>query len=220
MEFTPVYNLPCLSGTDYAAYALYLQCLAEQLDATLFEKQTELDSFRNRYAGVWRNTVAMVSASGSWNTTVPTVANLFWNDPVNPPSTGTAGSLIDPFRFNFPGAVAGGLYAVGGTVAMNQGATNGTYRWLSIDPVLFGSSGYVEALGAQDFSEETLSGGENLQTGFHVPLTLTTFTGLEGVPVGFDVSIFEDDAGNITIPVGGLTFWAVYIGDNTIIGGA
>jgi hypothetical protein len=103
---------------------------------------------------------------------------------------------------------------------MNQGATNGTYRWLSIDPVLFGSSGYVEALGAQDFSEETLSGGENLQTGFHVPLTLTTFTGLEGVPVGFDVSIFEDDAGNITIPVGGLTFWAVYIGDNTIIGGA
>lgn len=220
MEFTPEYNLPCLSGTDYAAYALYLQCLAEQLDTTLFEKLTELDSVRNRYAGVWRNTVAMVSASGSWNTTVPTVTNLFWNDPVNPPSSGTAGSLTDPFRFHFPGAVAGGLYAVGGTVAMNQGATGGTYRWLELSTILFGSSGFVESTGAQEFTEETLSGGENLQTGYHVGLNLTTSATLEGVPVGFDVSIFEDDAGNITIPIGGLTFWAVYLGDNTIIGGA
>lgn len=221
MEFTPEYNLPCLSGTDYAGYALYLQCLAEQLDSTLFEKLTELESVRNTYAGVWRNTVAMVSASNSWSTTVPSITNLFWNDPVNPPFSGTVGSFTDPFRFHFPGQVPGGLYAVGGTVAMNQGATAGSYRWIELETILYGSSGYFDGpVSPQDFTEETLSGGENLQTGLHIGLNLTTVGSLSGIPVGFQVDVFEDDAGNVTIPIGGLTFWAVYIGDNTIIGGA
>lgn len=221
MEFTPIQNLPCLSDEDYAAYALYMQCLAEQIDGLLTEKNDALEVFRNRYAGMWRNTVAYVSAANSFDSQVETTTNLFWNDPNNPPSTGTSGSASDPFRFNFPGNVAGGLYAVGVTASFNQGATASSLREAYIETIFFGSTGVNQRISALDQTEETLSGGEHLQTGYHVPLTPQELaTNVTATPGGFYVHVHETDAGNVTIPIGSLTFWVVFLGTNTPIGGS
>jgi len=56
MEFTTNYQLPCLSNDDYAAYALYMECLANQLDDKFTEQQTLLNSFLARPASVWTRT--------------------------------------------------------------------------------------------------------------------------------------------------------------------
>lgn len=56
MKFTPDQNLPCLDGTDYAAYALYVQCLAEQLDTKFQDQFDSLYDFLRRPASVWTRT--------------------------------------------------------------------------------------------------------------------------------------------------------------------
>jgi hypothetical protein len=44
------HGLTCLDGEDYGAWALYMQCTAEQIDSVLAEQQTQLNLFRNRPA--------------------------------------------------------------------------------------------------------------------------------------------------------------------------
>lgn len=53
MEFTEIQKLPCLSGTDYAAVALYMQCLAEQLDEILTNQSEQFEEFLSRPAAGW-----------------------------------------------------------------------------------------------------------------------------------------------------------------------
>lgn len=56
MEFTDIQKLPCLDGEDYAAFALYMQCLANQLDDTLTAQTDELNDFLTRPAAGWTQT--------------------------------------------------------------------------------------------------------------------------------------------------------------------
>lgn len=65
MEFTPVYNLPCLDGDDYAAYAIYMQCLAESLDNKFTQQQDSLNDFLNRPASVWTRTTTQTGIINS-----------------------------------------------------------------------------------------------------------------------------------------------------------
>lgn len=222
MQFTPMQNLPCLSPEDYAAYATYMQCLAETLESSFTEKNDALLSVRRNPTGVWRNTAAIVSdGGGQFNFGPATVANLFWNDPVNPPSTGT-GAVSDPLRFLFPGMVAGGLYEVGATVFMNQGVTGSSARQLQATTYFNANTGIVQGISINDGTEESLSGGEGLRGDFQVGLTsreIIPDSGIIGTPYGFTVSGFEGDAGTITVAAGNLTIWAILLGTNTLIGG-
>lgn len=223
MRFTAEQNLPCLTGDDYAAYATYMQCLAEQLDDLFTEKNNALLSVRNTYAGVWRNTAALVSdGGGNWSFTPSNVANLFWNDPNNPTSTGT-GALSDPVRFLFPGMVPGGLYQIGATIFFNAGATANSTRQLQSVVNFQSTTSVVQAIAMNAATEESLSGGEALFGDYQVSLTdreIAPGSGNFGIPIGFQVSAFESDAGAVTVPIGGLTFYAVFIGTNTLIGGS
>ena len=213
-------KLPCLSPEDYAAYALYMKCLADTLEDKFTAINDQFSAFRRRYAGVWRNTVPIVS-DGSGNFVTTNVANLHWNDPVNPPSDGT-GAVGDPIRYNFPGNVEDGLYEVGGTVFFNAGATSGSLRQMEF-PVYYTSTiGIVSNVVTLDTSEESLSGGESLNCSAQLPISnqeVPADSNNFGVPIGFTVTLTEADAGAITIPAGGLTFWAVFIGTNNLIGG-
>lgn len=56
MKFSPNLNLPCLDVEDYAAYALYLQCLATQLDDKFQEQFEAIDAFLRPPASVWTRT--------------------------------------------------------------------------------------------------------------------------------------------------------------------
>lgn len=223
MEFTPVQNLPCLGPDDYAAYATYMQCLAEELEGRFTEKNDALLGVRNNYAGVWRNTVALTSDGGGLFTFGPNqVANLFWNDPFNTPSTGS-GAADDPVRFQFPGMVAGGLYQVGGTVFYNQGATANSTRQFQGLAYFSAITGLIQGVSINAATEESLSGGEGLIGDYQIELTnreITPSSGNFGTPIGFIMSGFEADAGAITVPIGGVTLYAILLGTNTLIGGA
>lgn len=221
MQFTPEYNLPCLGPDDYAAYATYMQCLAEQLEDKFTEQATALDGVRNTYAAMWRNTVQLTSDGSGLFPGLTTVSNLFWNDPNNTPSTGT-GTANDPVRYQFPGMVPGGLYEIGGTVLFSTGATANSTRQFQMFAYFEGTTGVTNALAVNDITEESLSGGESLRGDVQIALTsreLTPASGNFGTPIGFFLNLFENDAGAINILAGNLTFWAVLIGTNTLIGG-
>lgn len=221
MEFTALQNLPCLGLEDYAAYATYMKCLAEQLEDSFTEKNTALDAVRNSYAGVWRNTVAITSTGPTPFPGTEAVSNLFWNDPLNAPNVGS-GTTDDPYRYQFPGMISGALYHIGGTVFFNQGATNGSSRELQFVAYYSTNSGVVTRIKSAEATEERLSGGEALTTSFQLGLSFSQtspFSATFGTPLGFALELREGDAGNITVPVGGLTFWCILIGTNTLIGG-
>lgn len=214
------YGLTCLDNDDYAGWALYMQCLAMDIDTLLAERNAAIDSFRNRYAGVWRNDAILTSDGlGSFRTAIASTPAIFWNDPVNPPNVGTIGSTTDPAGFNFPGKVPGGLYEVGGTVTFTAGATIGSYRELVFETNYFGSTGLDVENGVIDITEETGSGGESLNCSYQVPLRPQMLnTNVVGNPISFSVTAAEGNAGALTIPVGGLTFWCVFIGTNNLVG--
>lgn len=91
MIFTSGYNLPCLGGEDYAAYALYMQCLGEQLDAEFTRIQDGFESFLQRPAAIWTEAAPTTAippntfwpigngwnvTAVNWPTTVPSSPNL------------------------------------------------------------------------------------------------------------------------------------------------
>lgn len=216
------YGLTCLEPDNYAAFALYMQCTALRIDELLTERAAVIDAARNRFAGVWRNDAVLTSDGlGSFRTPIAATPAIFWNDPANSPNVGTIGSTTNPAGFNFPGKVPGGLYEVGGTVTFAAGATAGSYRELVLETNYFGSTGLVVENGIRDITEETNSGGESLTCNYQVPLRPQIFdANVVGSPISFSVTAAEGNAGTLTIPVGGLTFWCVYIGNNNLVGSA
>jgi hypothetical protein len=58
MKFTDRYDLPCLDDDDYAAYALYMQCLAQRMDDELTARAELLQSFTHRPTAIWRTSSA------------------------------------------------------------------------------------------------------------------------------------------------------------------
>jgi hypothetical protein len=214
------YGLTCLEPDNYAAFALYMQCLAQDIDALLTERAAAIDAFRNTFAGLWRNDAILTSDGlGSFRTPIAATPSIFWNDPNNPPNTGTIGSTTNPAGFNFPGKVAGGLYEVGGSVTFTAGATAGSYRELVFETNYFGSTGLVQQVGMLDITEETNSGGESLVCNYQVPLRPEILdTNVVGLPISFSVTAAEGNVGTLTIPVGGLNFWCIYLGNNNLIG--
>lgn len=52
-ELIGTHEIPCLSDTDYAAYALYMQCVAEQVEAQLTANAAAADSVLHRPVRMW-----------------------------------------------------------------------------------------------------------------------------------------------------------------------
>jgi hypothetical protein len=52
-ELIGTHEIPCPSDTDYAAYALYMQCLAEQVEAQLVANAEAADSVLHRPVRMW-----------------------------------------------------------------------------------------------------------------------------------------------------------------------
>lgn len=55
MRYTASQNLLCPDGTDMAAVALYMQCLAEQVEAELVEASSSFTSFLDAPVAIWSN---------------------------------------------------------------------------------------------------------------------------------------------------------------------
>jgi len=192
------------------AIALYMQCLANDLESKFTADLASYTSFRNRYTGVWRN-AAQISALSGGDYITTGLTNIFWNAPGSP-NTGTAGSVTDPYRFNLPGQVAGGAYEIGiyANFVASGTVTVGSTRILAVDTwtpdVVSTSLGEIEGLSV-DYTEETNTGGEFLQGS--VPIIN------EQIPynnVTFTPWIDHNNASTLNIPAGQMMMWAIFIG--------
>lgn len=66
MRFTANQNLPCPDGTDMAAVALYMQCLAEQVEAELVADSAAFSSFLDAPVAIWSNSVNQNLVDGTF----------------------------------------------------------------------------------------------------------------------------------------------------------
>lgn len=98
MNLDPTFGLPCPDGTDAAAVALYLQRLAEAVEAKLLDQRTRIRAAARTPVAVWRsyNTVGPISNSGFANFSIDTPGLAFANygvqfvpgGPLFPPAIG------------------------------------------------------------------------------------------------------------------------------------
>lgn len=58
MEYTDIYNIPCLGEEDYAAVALHMQNLALTIEAKLDEQQTAFEDFQATGSLIWTQTLS------------------------------------------------------------------------------------------------------------------------------------------------------------------
>ena len=70
MEPVGTHGLACLSDTDWADFARYMECQAETIDQLLFDRQTELEDFLSRPTMILRPSAVRTFAAG-------TISNLF-----------------------------------------------------------------------------------------------------------------------------------------------
>jgi hypothetical protein len=72
MQTIGTHGLACIGEEDFAALALYMQCLGQDIDTTLGAQQGALQGFLDRPTIIVTNPLAKVITTGT-----PTIANLF-----------------------------------------------------------------------------------------------------------------------------------------------
>lgn len=204
MRFTDAFKLPCLDGSDYAAYALYMQCLGEQVDTILGDQLDAFTEFQMRPSALWTASATHTAFNGSPLTNFVLTFSTNWPGGV-PPVSPTLGNLR-------------GWWQVGANVNLiSSGAvTLNTYRRLDLEvnpPI--GAPGFPADKVFTDNSWESNTGnGENLLSSGTVYTTGSDSTSpLAG---GFLVArTFNNNAVNlVTTLTPPATIWATYIGDS------
>lgn len=89
------HQIPCLNDDDYAAYALYMQCVAQRVEADLVANKAQIDAARFRPARGWTRTDVNTPGGGSTNTSATIAYTYNW--------PGTVGSLADLVTLNRQG---------------------------------------------------------------------------------------------------------------------
>lgn len=209
MNFTTGFNLPCPEGTDMAAVALYMQCLAEQVEGSLGEQSDAFTTFLNPPVAFWSNTATQTGMVSRDLFTFNTVASNNW--PTVPSSTSPAlpnlrgwwyiGANVNIIDNSAP--IANRYRAIILTATQNAGITSEPVLTTLIDTV----------------QESATAGGEN-------PLVAGTLFFASGdfsapAPVDLALQYRTDDLPantqdtTLTPPI---RLWAVFLGDTPQIG--
>ena len=198
MQFTEPHQVPCLSDEDPAAVALYMKCLAEQIDQDLQDRVDAADAFLHRPASVWEIS-GTVSSPGF--------------------STLSGGSLF--FRYNWPLISTSrsipnirGFWHVGVNVhATASGAVTANSRRilrLRVNKVAFSTSRWATFTDKE--WESNTGSGENLlaQGTFFFP-GIVGDTTIEGAVL--NVMYESGNANDLNIDATLSHLWAYYMGD-------
>lgn len=210
MLFTELQKLPCLQDEDYAAIALYMQCLAEQLDDTLASQADEFSDFLHRPAAAW---VALATQIGIATGDLITPGPVSWqaNWPVVLP-VGQAPRLANLRGWWYVGANVN-LTPDGGTTAdsllrIRMRITNGGV----------GLSNLADVSDLVYMSATT--NGENLSVATTVFYPGTTATGATANPL-INVELTHVNSSNMgTTLTPPFTVWVFYLGNTPEIAGA
>jgi hypothetical protein len=209
MQFTDLQNLPCLEGSDYAAVALYMQCLAEQIDTTLTGQSQEFTSMLMRPAAAWVQTGTQIEIpTGGMLTPGPVSYQINW--PTVMPAA-TAPRLAN----------RRGWWYVGASVNLTPAGGSTLNAFFRIRMRV--TAGNMSLANLADISDliynSNTTNGENLQTATTVFYPGSVSTDSAANPL-VTVEVTHSNSSNLnTTLTPPFTVWVAYLGDTPQIGG-
>jgi hypothetical protein len=211
-ELIGTHETPCLSDTDYAAYALYMKCVAEQVEGQLVANQEAAESVLNRAARVWFYNDAFsqggASSSGS-------ASGILYS--VHYPATFSDGLLA---TLNLRGWWRIGmlLRAISDTPVLNNNRVANLAIYPPNTPTSlqdFDSGAWTLRL--EDITWESNTGnGETLYTSGEVFNPGDPSVGANDVGMRMRQSISIENSGAEVVTISGI-YWAIYLGDTPSI---
>lgn len=210
MRLTTNHNIPCLEGDDYAGFALYMQCVAEQVEARVVADQAAVSAMLARPAATWVNSTVLVTGQTFDPGLGAPATSYRWN-----PALGFT-------TLNLRGWWHIGMnsHVVSGSPVLNNQRSTQVYIWRpevqqqevdDLDPD-------AALVVLQDVCwESNTGGGEDLMSSVMVynPGTLLR-TGTEsGLDLTLVLSVEAAGVENVTFAS---TIWAAYMGDTPSIG--
>lgn len=209
MRFTDNHNIPCLESEDYAGFALYMKCLAEQVEARVVADQAAVADVLERPVAIW--TVTTVLAAGSSLTT-----------PLSAPSTSYRWQAgVTNGTLNLRGWWHIGMYVhcVSSAPVVGNHRTGQLYVWQPDAPQsdINAFNTDVAAAVLQDVTWESNTGdGEDILSSLVVynPGTMLRTATEAGLSFTYGISTEAAGAENVTFSA---TIWAAFMGDTPTI---
>lgn len=210
MRFSENFELPCLDENDPAAVALYMQRLAEEIEADTLGLRSRLSTATRRPTAIWRNFAAGVAFNSAGFSSLqlnPTDDLVFSNYTI-----AGVGPRFGESQSMFPAA---GIYRIGWSVNMAEtgAVTADSFRWCQFfvyERIPTGSR--VVAEFSRRVQAEGIAGGN--------------FFGASGCAlIGSGYQRYSMQAvlthGNVAstmqVPAGGFTAWLTQVGSDDVI---
>jgi hypothetical protein len=203
-------GLPCPDGTDFAGYALYMQELAERIEAETLAFRNSLLPSTNPPTAVWRT----VATSGPIDTTG--IANISMG-----PSGGSlafanytiggVGPSQGESQQSFPSP---GIYHVGFSILMTEtgAVTSGTLRSASMVVFRDDPTGSTIVLDLSSFQAASTSGADSYSRAGLVEVVDT--------PAQYHIALqwrHNNSGSTMQVNAGDCTIWLTKVGNNDII---
>lgn len=200
----PEFDLPCPSGSDVAALPLYMQRLAEEIEADHIDLRARISAAYRPKTAIWRRSVAAIASGGTTSFSFGTGDLVFYNY-VDPVSGGP------PFLNEFGAACPqAGMWELGwySNPAPTGAFTAGSLRLMFVgvgrrDPV---GSGVTLIADASRYMVTTqVAGGDHMcsSAAFLVPFDF------DRVSVAFK---FQHTNAASTVALTTVTAWVRYVG--------
>lgn len=215
-ELIGTHQIPCIADTDYAAYALYMRCVAEQVEAQLLANRDAASESLHRPMAVWQSSQNLTQGSGSYNDSSTFLYGYNWAPTF---SLSTLATLNRQ-----------GWWLIGAAIECTSSApvvgNNRTFA-MNIYPPGLAPAYYGFAAGApyalaslQDVTWETGTSpsGEDLYLTTNVYCAADPNAGPNDKGMQFVRGFSVENSGAETVTFLG-TFWAIFLGDTPLIQG-
>lgn len=211
MKFTDVLGLPCPDSTDYAVLPVYMQDLAEQLEAKILAQRATMTAFDSQPAAIFRTPFQLGPNGANSAISFIDVGQVIFTNYSIP------GKLLD-FIWN-PGQLfpSSGIYLVGYNVScQNTGAVGDlTKRKMYCRVIRTSTTGAVTVL-ADLTSEVPASSATNGEAFGNIT---TVAISDQDLPLASVLMSFthNDGTSSVLIPLGGITAFVKRVGSTDII---
>lgn len=210
------HGLSCLEPSDYAAFALYMQCQAEAIDDALTEQLASLDSLLDR-------PTIIVGASGNVTTASGVNTNNFYNTVVYNNSTfmglattGTETYVTIGSPVTLPlNPYQRGMYLVGAYAAMDAtgAVTAFSQRNLTISALDDTLSGPSQVGLCYDINPDANTALTNIRLNASFSVVLR---GTNGVRIAHQLS-HTNAASTVTYAAADAKLWVTYLGPTNLV---
>lgn len=203
------HQIPCLDPTDYAAYALYMQCVANQMEDELVANRDAALSVLQRPVRVWRAT--QVQTEGSASGFSPDAVVYSYHYPaIFGNTTFSTLNLRGWWRI-------GGLWRCTSNTPVVGNARMFSIATFPASETVRGQESNNWVARAQDITWETnTTGGESLYAQYDVYNPGDPAQPISATSMRTEISVGVEFTGSESVTFNG-TLWALYLGDTPSI---